>query len=140
MIRQLSQEATQEVLSAGRVGRLGCVVNGDPYVVPINYLFDGECVYMHSLPGLKVTALRAHPRACLQVDASEDAYHWRSVQVFGPVEEVRDQFERAHFLGLLLARFPNLTPVESTLAADGAALSVIVLRLRCERLSGLGEA
>src|SRR5262245_1384454 len=43
-------------------------------VVPVNYLFDGEFIYIHSLPGRKIDVLRANPNACMQVDAVEDSY------------------------------------------------------------------
>jgi len=45
-----------------------CIAAGWPYVVPVNYFFDGKDIYIHSLPGKKLDALRANPRACLQVD------------------------------------------------------------------------
>ena len=60
-------------------------------MVPINYVLDGESIYVHSLPGRKLEALRANPRACLQVDEVNDPYHWRSAIAFGDYEEVTDR-------------------------------------------------
>jgi hypothetical protein len=39
----------------------------------------------------------------------------------------------------LLKKFPLLTPVESAIAADGAAQEVVVFRIRIERLTGVSE-
>ena len=67
------------ILRDGALGRLGCIADEGPYVVPVNYFFDGSDIYIHSLPGRKINAMRANPRVCLQVDEIKDSYHWRSV-------------------------------------------------------------
>jgi len=139
MITRMSEEEARALLRAGRLARLGCVADGYPYVVPVNYVFDGGCVYVHSLPGRKITALRANPRACLQVDEVQDAYHWRSAIAFGRYEEITDAGERARAVRQLLARFPHLTPVESVPVHDGQS-SVIVFRIRVEEMTGVCES
>ena len=78
MIRPLSESETRALLSQARTGRLGCVVEGGPYVVPVNYVFHNDSIYIHSLLGRKIKALRANPRACLQVDDIRDENNWRS--------------------------------------------------------------
>ena len=139
MITRLSEEEAQALLRRLHLGHLGCLVQEQPYVVPINYFYDGACVYMHSLPGLKIAALRQNPRACLQVDEISSPYKWYSVQAFGVYEELLEDEERAHLLRRLLTHFPTLTPVESVLAQEGPHLPVIVFRLRIDRLQGLAE-
>jgi len=42
MIRTMSEEEARALLRAGRLARLGCVADGYPYVVPVNYVFNGE--------------------------------------------------------------------------------------------------
>lgn len=139
MLTTLSNEAAQKVLQSARVARLGCIVDGEPYIVPINYNFEDDCVYSHSLPGLKIVALRKNPRACVQVDEVESDLCWRSVLAFGSFEEVKNQTERREMLGRLLKRFPMLTPVESAIAVDGTAPEVVVYRIRIDRLTGVSE-
>ena len=73
-MRSLLEKERQELLTSARIGRLGCVNDGEPYVVPINYFFEGGSVYSHSLPGHKIEILRSHPRACLQVDDIENDF------------------------------------------------------------------
>ena len=138
MITRLSQEEARALFTVSRVGRLGCVYEGGPYVVPINYILDGDSIYVHSLPGRKVEALRANPRACLQVDKVTDSYHWRSAIAFGDYQEVTDPTERDRAVRALYARFPNLTPVESVPVHDGQS-SVVIFRIRIDKMSGVGE-
>ncbi|HQR36394.1 MAG TPA: pyridoxamine 5'-phosphate oxidase family protein [Blastocatellia bacterium] len=138
MIGKLTDDDALQILSAGRIGRLGCIADGEPYVVPINYFFDGKSIYMHSLAGKKINALRANPRACLQVDEVEDAYHWRSVIAYGTYEEISDEQEREHVMVELFQRMPHLTPVESRMAKGLS--QAIIFRLKVDSLTAVGES
>ena len=139
MLRQMSEAEAAEVLRRNRVARLGCVVGGYPYVVPVGYLYDGRSAYSHSLPGQKIAALRADPRACLQVDEIEGDWDWRSVLAFGDYQEIAGEEERAHVLNGLLASFPRLTPVESVISQGSDTPRVIVYRIRIRGISGVVE-
>jgi nitroimidazol reductase NimA-like FMN-containing flavoprotein (pyridoxamine 5'-phosphate oxidase superfamily) len=139
MTRVLGDDEAHEVITAGKVGRLGCIDKDEPYVVPINYLVDEGSIYSHSLPGRKIDAMRAHPRVCLQVDQIDDDFHWLSVIAYGNFEEIRVPSDRRSILSKLLAHFPLLTPVESVIAQDANAPSSIVFRIIVERVTGLAE-
>lgn len=138
-MRSLIEKEGEELLTSARIGRLGCVDNGEPYVVPISYYFEDGSVYSHSLPGRKVDILRSHPRACLQVDDIENDFNWRSAIAYGDYEEIHEPAERNAILRKLLSRFPLLTPVESTMALDASAPDSIVFRLRIDRITGMAE-
>jgi nitroimidazol reductase NimA-like FMN-containing flavoprotein (pyridoxamine 5'-phosphate oxidase superfamily) len=139
MMTMLNDIAVRKVFQSARVARLGCVVNGEPYVVPINCHLEDDCLYSHSLPGLKISGLRENPRACVQVDEIESDLHWRSAIAFGKYEEITKSNEREEILTTLLRKFPMLTPVESALAVDASAPQVIVFRIRIDRLTGVSE-
>jgi len=139
MITRMSEEEARSLLRAGRLARLGCVADGYPYVVSVNYVFDGESVISHSLPGLKIDAMRAFPRVCLQVDELRDQTRWQSVLAFGTFEEIEKSDDREHAMNLLLSLFPHLTPVESLIAVDAGAPAPVVYRVRVERITGRSE-
>lgn len=139
MMKMLSDDEARNLFQSARVARLGCIVNNEPYVVPINCHLEDDCLYSHSLPGLKISGLRENPRACVQVDHIESDLHWRSAIAFGKFEEIIKPGERADVLAKLLKSFPLLTPVESAIAIDGSAAEVIVFRIRIERLTGVAE-
>lgn len=138
-MKMLSNAEARRLFDVARVARLGCVVNGEPYVIPINCFLDGEYLYSHSLPGLKINGLRENPRACVQVDDIESDLQWRSSIAFGRYEEIRKPNERAEVLGRLLHKFPLLTPVESSIVIDGDVAEVIVFKIHIERLTGVSE-
>lgn len=139
MIKDLSQDKSRQLLLKGHLGRLGCISDGEPYVVPVNYLFDGESALIHSLPGRKIVAMRANPRVCLQVDEMENGFGWQSVLAFGTYQEIDNRDEREQAMGRLLASFPHLTPVESVITSDAGAPEPIVFRIRIDRVTGLCE-
>ena len=139
MTRALTDVEARDVIKNGKVGRLGCIDNQEPYVVPINYLADDDTIYSHSLPGRKIDAMRSHPRACLQVDQIDDDFHWRSAIAFGNFEEITLPADRREILVKLLARFPTLTPVESMITRDAAAPDSIVFRIVVDRVTGVQE-
>lgn len=139
MMKMLSDDDARRMFHEARIFRLGCIVNGEPYVVPINCHLQDDYLYSHSLYGLKIAGLRENPRACVQVDEIENDLHWKSAMAFGRFEEITKPSERGEVLTKLLHRFPLLTPVESALAIDGSAPEVIVFKIRIERLTGVSE-
>ena len=139
MMRTLSQDDARKLFQFARIVRLGCIVNGEPYVVPINCHLEDDSLYSHSLNGLKISGLRENPRACVQVDEIESELFWRSAIAFGKFEEISKPNERADVLNKLLGKFPMLTPVESAIAIDGSPQEVVVFRIRIERVTGVSE-
>ena len=139
MLTTLSQRESYALLRNSRVARLGCVIDGEPYVVPVNYYLEGDFAYFHSLPGRKLEALRTHPRACLQVDEIKDEARWRSVLAHGTYEEIESLNERGRILNEFFQRFPLLTPVESAMVQDVAPPPVVVFRIRIEKISGIQD-
>ena len=138
MLRQLSESEARDVLASGRLGRLGCIFEGAPYVVPVSYILRNSRIYIHSMMGRKIMALRANPKVCLQVDEIRDEFQWRSAIASGDYSEVFDPGERARVLLELIERFPHLTPVESVPVPDGGP-SVIVFCIDVKEVSGAGE-
>ena len=125
------------ILREGSLGRLGCIAAGWPYVVPVNYFFDGKDIYIHSLPGKKIDALRDNRRVCLQVDEIKDTYNWRSVIAYGTFEEVSGEETRENVLAKLYSRLPHMTPVESRLVKG--LKETIVFRIKVDEVTGVSE-
>jgi uncharacterized protein len=147
MISELGEIEARALLQRGTLGRLGVCepippfnLNDEhhrPYVVPVSYWYDDNSVYVHSLTGRKIRALRANPHGCLQVDEIESPYAWRSVMASGLYEEVTDAAERDRILSELFKRLPHLTPVESRMSYG--LDETIVFRLRLTSVTGIFE-
>jgi nitroimidazol reductase NimA-like FMN-containing flavoprotein (pyridoxamine 5'-phosphate oxidase superfamily) len=101
--RALSRPEIDELLHSELVARIGCQGDGEVYVVPIVYAYDGEAFYVASVAGRKIELMRASPRVCFEVDRYDHG-SWRSAIVYGRYEELEgDDVERT--LDLLAARF-----------------------------------
>lgn len=139
MIIPLTPDESRAALHAATVARLGCVDGGDPYVVPVYFVYEDDTIYVHSAIGRKISALRSHPRACIQVDDIRNEYTWSSVIASGPYEEIDDTEERKRILRAIFARYPHLTPVEASFHEIGERSDLIVFRVRIENLTGVRE-
>lgn len=71
MIGSLAERAASDLLATQNNGRLGCRLDNEPDVVPVHYLFKGDSIYLHSLPGRKIKKMQAHSCACLQIDTNQ---------------------------------------------------------------------
>jgi nitroimidazol reductase NimA-like FMN-containing flavoprotein (pyridoxamine 5'-phosphate oxidase superfamily) len=60
MIKNLDERAAGELLKQTNFGHLGVILkSGEPYVMPVNYIYPDDKIYLHSLPGAKLDARRA---------------------------------------------------------------------------------
>jgi uncharacterized protein len=84
----LSSGKVEKMLHNEAIGRLGCSLNGKVYVVPINYGYDGKCIYAHSKEGLKIDAMRDNPEVCFEIDRWEEDGSWKSIILWGEFEEI----------------------------------------------------
>jgi uncharacterized protein len=142
----MTKEECFALLSEQTLGRLGCVIlplpdaiSGEysyphPYVVPINYVYEDGFIYSHCLDGKKLYAMRKNPWVCLQVDKITNSFAWQSVIVEGKFEEVKIPFARKEILKRFLARFPEMTPVETRLAEMDAIVRVFSISV--ENITG----
>ena len=81
--RDLSKDECSSLLSAARYGRLGLTKDGQPYVVPMSYVYQDGRIYLHSRGnGKKVEYVTENPRACFQIDLL-DKERWSSVIATG---------------------------------------------------------
>ena len=60
--------AMESILREERWGCLGLSMEGQPYVVPLNYAYvDGKILFHCALKGRKLDAIRANPNVCFVV-------------------------------------------------------------------------
>jgi uncharacterized protein len=97
LIHELNPNECAEFLSRNSVGRLGCALFDQPYIVPIHFSFDAErsCLYAFSTVGLKIEWMRKNPRVCLEVEEIAGKRYWTTVLVFGRYHEIKRRPEDA---------------------------------------------
>jgi len=114
--KEITEKVIQEeILRQAEVGRLGTAVDGVPYVVPMNFCYVEDMIYLHSFrAGKKIKAIQSNPRVCFEVDEGEIIkgetpcdYSWRFTSVIanGVATVVEDQDERLRGLRLISDKY-----------------------------------
>lgn len=140
MWNHLDEVQARELVASNRLAHLGCVLeDGSPYVVPVNYVYRCGSIYIHSLEGTKVQALRKNPNTCVQVEKIHTPFNWKSVIAYGTFEEVIDPGERSAVIDELLSRFADLTPVEGLGTSGPENGNVVIFKISIDKITGVGE-
>ena len=119
-------------------GHLGCARDGRPYVVPMNYAYEGKELYFFTTEGMKTQFIQSNPQVCLQVEEITDSTHWRSVMVIGKAEQLTGNEDMQRAMKLITDRNPSLTPAISATQLDtwGRAVDIALYRITPELIDG----
>jgi nitroimidazol reductase NimA-like FMN-containing flavoprotein (pyridoxamine 5'-phosphate oxidase superfamily) len=104
MLGKLNNEQIEVLLNDLPIGRIGCHADGVTYVVPVNYVYDGDFIYAHSGEGLKINIMRKNPEVCFQLDKIENMFNWQSVICWGTFEELTGIQETQDAMMKLIAK------------------------------------
>lgn len=141
-IVQISEQESKQLLRRVSFGRLACSFNDQPYVVPVCFAYEPECLYVFSTVGKKIDWMRQNPKVCLQIDEVGNHSNWTSVVVEGTYLELREpqytaEKERAKEQ---LAQSTNwwLAPMaERREQIDELSIEPVFFRIEIQSLSGL---
>jgi len=126
------------------LGHLGLTVDGEVYVVPINYTYSRGRILLHcALEGRKLDMIRANPRVCFTVSRQDglpvphagDACDlpWRSVMCWGRARVVDDLAERCETLTEFQARYSTPSKPRAQVPRERAercgAIEIVVDRM-----------
>jgi nitroimidazol reductase NimA-like FMN-containing flavoprotein (pyridoxamine 5'-phosphate oxidase superfamily) len=90
LLQSMTRQASVELLSRTKFGRLACASEGQPYVTPLSFVYDSDWLYSVSTVGQKIAWMRANPLVCVEVDEIFSRQNWASVIVLGRYEELSD--------------------------------------------------
>jgi len=105
----MDQAEIDDLLKRGIVGRLAMVTSEGPYVVPLGYVFENGRIGFHSSPkGWKVECFSKDRQVCFEVDeANSEITQYKSVLVFGRIEETKDRETKLQILKSLVEKYPT---------------------------------
>jgi uncharacterized protein len=137
-VEDMAPAEMHALLQRESYGHLGCSREGRPYVVPMDYAYDGKELYFFTTEGMKTQFIEANPKVCLQVEEITDRTHWRSVMVIGQAEQLTNAEETQRAMKLITERNPALTPAISATQLDtwGRAVDIALYRIRPELIDG----
>jgi len=110
------------VISKTPVFRLGLCKDGQPYIVPLSFGYDGRSIYFHTArKGLKLDYLEANPRVCFEMEHEvnpirnqKSPCNWSqsfySVIGFGVVREITDERLKVQALNQVVEHYAEDEP------------------------------
>ena len=141
LIHELTRQASLDVLVSTHLGRLACSQRLQPYIVPIHFAYQNDCLYSFSMPGQKIDWMCANPLVCVEADLMRRE-QWTTVVVFGRYVELSDttetRSEHALALGLLQQRAVWWEPGSARITQAGTppALVPIFYRINIVQITG----
>ena len=93
MTGSLTERQAKEVLKKNTIGRIGCYDGKEVYIIPVNYLYNGD-IFGHSHVGKKIRNMGRYPDVCFEVDQINSNKNWKSVVAWGTYEEISDKTEK----------------------------------------------
>ncbi|WP_377481137.1 MAG: pyridoxamine 5'-phosphate oxidase family protein [Microcoleus anatoxicus] len=137
-IDEMSSKEIEQLLHTVGYGHLGCIHEGKPYVMPMNYYIEEQEIYLFTTIGMKTHDIDANPEVCLQVEEIQDALHWRSAIVNGRASRltIKEEIDRAmHFIQ---ERNPMLSPAidRTWIDAEGRSEAIAIYRIHETEMSG----
>lgn len=141
--RKLEQEEALKIITENQLGYLGMTSpSGYPYVVPMNYVYQNDTVYLHGAQeGHKIDCLKTHPEVCFTVVGDwriipeHTTTAFESAIAFGRVEFIEDTTEKKAALGMLLKHAGVKTPLEEV-CAPALLDQTAILAIHIEHLTG----
>jgi nitroimidazol reductase NimA-like FMN-containing flavoprotein (pyridoxamine 5'-phosphate oxidase superfamily) len=133
-----------EIIAKAQVCRLALCKDGQPYLVPLSFGYDGSCLYFHTAgEGMKLDYLAANPRVCFELehdvrvlpkegDPCAWAFSFFSVIGFGTVEEILEPAAKVNGLNWVMRQYSG----RSWEFRDQAVAPVRVWRIRIEQMTG----
>ena len=129
-------------LAQAEVLRLGLVDEDGPYVVPVNFGYEGGRLYVHGpLEGRRLDAIAADPRVCFEADECEIVRsvrscgftaRFRSVIGYGTARVLTDDGEKRRGLDAIMAHYAGPAG-----GYDDAVLArTSVIEIEIERMDG----
>jgi uncharacterized protein len=142
--REIKERAEIDaVLARAPVVRVAMIDDGEPYVVPLNFGYDGTRLVCHSAPtGRKIEAMRRNPRVCFEAAVDEkvvtgsigckSSARYRCVIGYGNVRFIEDREEKTRALDTLMGKF---APGPFSYA-EGELARTTVFAIEIESVSG----
>jgi hypothetical protein len=141
----MSSEDSKELLEKAPVGRLGTCLGNEPYVTPLNFVYDNGKIYFHSAKvGRKLENMKSNPKVCFEVDqligikqgeiGCDFGCYYKSVITFGEARIVNSESQKVRILEKLVLKYAvkSIKPVFENTQLERIA----VVEIRVENMSG----
>ena len=137
-------EIIEQILAGAEICRIAMIDGDVPYMLPFNYGYRDQCIYIHSAPaGKKIELLKKNSMVCFEIEQTariipkEKACKWatlyRSVVGYGQIEIIDDVEGKKEGLAIIMTQHgaPDLVDFEAK-----EVKSMVILKLSISSVVG----
>lgn len=119
---------------------------GTPYVLPFNFAYKDQVLYLHSAPeGKKMDILKKNNRICVSFSTDHELYHqnenvacsysmrYKSVLLHGKVEFIDELEKKREILNLIMKKYSSRDDFKYSLPA---LKNVRVMKVAAKKIEG----
>lgn len=141
--RELSEKEARQILDRGEYGILSTMGKEYPYAVPVNYVVDDRCIYIHGTKesGQKTDNIRRNSKVCFtvvgraEVLPSAFSERYESVVVLGRAELISGAAKEKALMAFL-EKYSAEFMEDGVKYLHAAIDSTAVYRIRIEQITG----
>lgn len=133
----------EDIIQKAEICRLGLSVGNQPYIVPLNFGFDKDCLYFHAASeGQKIDMIKQNNRVCFELEADCEAVRaetpcdwtmrFRTVIGYGKAFLVTDVGEKRRALDLIVQHY-SARPVEYS---SRLLERLVIIKVNIETMTG----
>jgi uncharacterized protein len=134
----------EQILLKSEVCRIAMIDGDRPYIVPLNYGYSNNYIYVHSAPlGKKIEILKQNNKVCFEIESqSEIIKHeiscqwttkYRSIIGYGTIEMVTDFEEKKRGLDVIMSHYGRK---DNNVYRDQQVEVIVILKLKIEEITG----
>jgi uncharacterized protein len=146
--RQIKDVAKMnEIINASSVCWVAMSRKNNPYIIPMNFGFKDQCIYLHSIgEGLKIDILKEFPRVCIAFgqniellpasDVCESDMNYQSVLVFGEAEFITDEDKKKEALDVIVRHYYKEMNRDELKYPEASFKKVVLIKIQIEKMTG----
>ncbi len=132
-----------DILKTAKTLRLAMADDGVPYIVPLNYGYYDNALYIHcAKEGRKLDILRKNPKVCFEIEAENEvvtgsrACDWttryRSLIGYGTMEILESEKDKIAGLDILMKHFGSFNNTYHPKHVE----NIVILKMTIESVTG----
>ena len=139
------KEEMEKIINEAQVCYLGMSEDDNPYVLPMNFIYDSGAFYLHAaLEGHKLEVLKGNPKVCINFNTGNELFHrhkevgcswgmkFKSVNAYGKACFIEDYAEKYRVMQLFMLKFSG----ESYEFSEPSIRNVAIIRVDVEKITG----
>jgi len=152
IIRRKDKEIVDEktmisIIEKAIVCRVAMCWQGEPYVIPMNFGYQDNYIYLHSArQGRKLDILRNNDKVCIEFDvdvelvqsqeACKTSMKYKSLLIFGKAVILKDIAEKKKGLDIIMHHYYYHSSPSVFHYPEDALEKVIIIKVKIEKMTG----